>query len=214
MAWCRQATSHYLSQCWPRSMASYSVTRPQWVKGAFTFYTISWILFNRRPNLQWSNPTYCLSYSDNTMPADALVTLGARASAGMGLTPQSQNIPSPASEELRFDLQEARNMPFLPSHYHACCWLGKEPGHQQGWSCLTTYLHQNSSLYVIIAVHQFMYVFIFQGMRDRHNLSGSPELGLKNAITHRDNVDDYGNLIYEALKKVSGKTWKFSPLSC
>ena len=31
MAWCRQATSHYLSQCWPRSMASNGVTRPQWV---------------------------------------------------------------------------------------------------------------------------------------------------------------------------------------
>ena len=27
MAWCRQATSHYLNQCWPR----YAVTRPQWV---------------------------------------------------------------------------------------------------------------------------------------------------------------------------------------
>ena len=32
MARCRQATSHYLSQCWPRSVASYGVTRPQWVK--------------------------------------------------------------------------------------------------------------------------------------------------------------------------------------
>ena len=31
MAWCRQATSHYLSQCWPSSLASYGVTRPQWV---------------------------------------------------------------------------------------------------------------------------------------------------------------------------------------
>ena len=27
MAWCHQATSHYLSQCWPRS--PYGVTRPQ-----------------------------------------------------------------------------------------------------------------------------------------------------------------------------------------
>ena len=43
-------------------------------------------------------------------------------------------------------------------------------------------------------------------MKDRENLTGSPELGLKNAITHRDNVDDYGHLIYEALKKVSGQT--------
>ena len=31
MAWCRQATSHYLSQCWPISMSPNSVTRPQWV---------------------------------------------------------------------------------------------------------------------------------------------------------------------------------------
>ena len=31
MAWCHQATSHYLSQCWPRSLSSYDVTRPQWI---------------------------------------------------------------------------------------------------------------------------------------------------------------------------------------
>ena len=29
MAWCRQATSHYLSQCWPRFMSPNGVTRPQ-----------------------------------------------------------------------------------------------------------------------------------------------------------------------------------------
>ena len=29
ITWCRQATSHYLNQCWRRSMSSYSVTRPQ-----------------------------------------------------------------------------------------------------------------------------------------------------------------------------------------
>ena len=34
MAWCRQATSHYLSQCWPRSPMPYGVTRPQWVNSA------------------------------------------------------------------------------------------------------------------------------------------------------------------------------------
>ena len=32
MAWCHQATSHYLNQCWPRSLTPYGVTRPQWVK--------------------------------------------------------------------------------------------------------------------------------------------------------------------------------------
>ena len=32
MAWCRQAPSHYLSQCWPRFMLQYGVTRLQWVR--------------------------------------------------------------------------------------------------------------------------------------------------------------------------------------
>ena len=31
MAWCSQATSHYLSQHWPRSMLPYGVTRPHWL---------------------------------------------------------------------------------------------------------------------------------------------------------------------------------------
>ena len=31
MAWCRQATSHYLSQCWPTPLSPYGVTRPTWV---------------------------------------------------------------------------------------------------------------------------------------------------------------------------------------
>ena len=31
MAWCCQATSHYLSQCWPWLMSPYGITRPQWV---------------------------------------------------------------------------------------------------------------------------------------------------------------------------------------
>ena len=32
MAWCREAASHYLNQCWPRSLSLYGVTRPQWAK--------------------------------------------------------------------------------------------------------------------------------------------------------------------------------------
>ena len=31
MAWCRQATSHYLSQCWPRSLSPHGVARPHWI---------------------------------------------------------------------------------------------------------------------------------------------------------------------------------------
>ena len=30
MACCHEATSHYLSQCWPRSLLPYGITRPQW----------------------------------------------------------------------------------------------------------------------------------------------------------------------------------------
>ena len=58
MAWCRQATSHYLSHCWPKPMSSYGVNGPQWVRAqntkvniAFTFIIISfnvsfWTLWN------------------------------------------------------------------------------------------------------------------------------------------------------------------------
>ena len=39
MAWYRQATSHYLSLCWPRSLSPYGVTRPQWVNlGLWPFW--------------------------------------------------------------------------------------------------------------------------------------------------------------------------------
>ena len=32
MAWCHQATSHHLKQCWLRSVSKYGVTRPQLYK--------------------------------------------------------------------------------------------------------------------------------------------------------------------------------------
>ena len=39
MAWYHEATSHYLSQCWLRSMSPYGITRPPWVKKIW--YTVS-----------------------------------------------------------------------------------------------------------------------------------------------------------------------------
>ena len=39
MTWCHQATSHYLSQCWPRPMLPYGVTRPQWVNPSMEKYS-------------------------------------------------------------------------------------------------------------------------------------------------------------------------------
>ena len=61
MAWCHQATIHYLSQCWPRCMLPYGVTRPQWIKSAISEHMLSikfmitcdiafrWMSCNRTP---------------------------------------------------------------------------------------------------------------------------------------------------------------------
>ena len=42
MAWCRQATSYYLNQCWPRSQTPYGITRPQWVNSLWPSDAIWW----------------------------------------------------------------------------------------------------------------------------------------------------------------------------
>ena len=47
MAWCHQATSHYLVQCWLRSMSLYDVTWPQWVNRSLgTAPFIHWDIMN------------------------------------------------------------------------------------------------------------------------------------------------------------------------
>ena len=50
---CRQATSHYLSQCWPRSMSPYDVTRVQWVK-------------ERKSISKWEIPYHSLSFHESS----------------------------------------------------------------------------------------------------------------------------------------------------
>ena len=50
MAWCRQATNHYLSQCWPRSMSPYGITRSEWVN---TFRPPVFRLHFQMHFLQW-----------------------------------------------------------------------------------------------------------------------------------------------------------------
>ena len=56
MAWCRQATSHYLSQCSLSSLSPYGVTKPQWVNQVTALIwrsdTLRWNL--RVPDLQIS----------------------------------------------------------------------------------------------------------------------------------------------------------------
>ena len=55
MAWCRQATSHYLSQSWPRSMPPYGVTAPPLYIYAFHFQVRSRTCFNTpHQGMVWS----------------------------------------------------------------------------------------------------------------------------------------------------------------
>ena len=69
------------------------------IKDILVFCTLSWIWLDpRRWNQLWNNNTFCLSYTANTM-SDALAPKDTSASAGMVLSPKSQNIPSPASED-------------------------------------------------------------------------------------------------------------------
>ena len=61
MAWCHQATSHYLSQCWPRSMSPYGVTRPQWVKHQCHWTSLTYNLFLHCPIIL----TFCTEQSND-----------------------------------------------------------------------------------------------------------------------------------------------------
>ena len=53
-AWYRQATSHYLSQCWSRSLSPYGITRPQWVNTTMLFPCRSRWSMTRLSHLPWS----------------------------------------------------------------------------------------------------------------------------------------------------------------
>ena len=73
MAWCRQATSHYLSQCWPSFLSPYGVTRPwrvnilrparrsmymrQWIESSL--YPLHW-RHNGRDSVSNHQPHDCL----------------------------------------------------------------------------------------------------------------------------------------------------------
>ena len=69
MAWCRQATSHYLSQCWPRFVSPYGFTRPQWV----THNEIR-LLAHLKPFLR--NTSTHLSIFCNTLSVIMIMSMG------------------------------------------------------------------------------------------------------------------------------------------
>ena len=59
MAWCSQATNHYLSQCWPRFMSPYGIIGPQKVKEIISHTSQDkWILFLVEIGFQFKSKTY------------------------------------------------------------------------------------------------------------------------------------------------------------
>ena len=90
MAWCHQATSHHLSQCWPRSMSPYGVTRPQWVNSCGSWLLAAWpsfqmLILEKHFNLcshmflaatkqlyDWFSPSVCPSVRPSVRPSVCL----------------------------------------------------------------------------------------------------------------------------------------------
>ena len=63
MAWCRQARSHYLGQCWPRSVSPYGISRPQRVKlESQKILFVSNIQFDQQVLVV----NHCLIFADST----------------------------------------------------------------------------------------------------------------------------------------------------
>ena len=96
MAWCHQATSHYLSQCWPRSLWPYGVTRRQLSLITATHLKIGHPYISSMDALSWK---WVAVTSYGNMMSYGVMVLG-RHCFSDGLLPQ-----------------------MAPSHYLNRCWL-------------------------------------------------------------------------------------------
>ena len=72
MAWCHQATSHYLSQCWLSLLSPYGIIRPWWVKRKCCKNPLAWLSVLLVLDLgamgyieSWLNPGVCFSLCFN-----------------------------------------------------------------------------------------------------------------------------------------------------
>ena len=118
MAWCHQTTNHNLSQCWPRSLSPYGVTRPQWVKMPWT--QLQWKL-KKTPSggkinliclAEWSNCFFEIRFSQSVWRCSTVIHSVTHkwkeSSTTISLTKLSSrfatveaNLCSPASSEIR-----------------------------------------------------------------------------------------------------------------
>ena len=134
-ACCLKATSHYLNQCWPRSMLSYSITRPWWVnpkpwscwiyfskQNLFEFPIISqhWVSMSSWNQYSKKTKTH-LSCIFNTVVADVLTMQGTRTSAAMILILLSWTILVPAPDGLMHWVW-TKWLPFCRWHFQ-CLFL-------------------------------------------------------------------------------------------
>ena len=78
MAWCCQATSHYLNQCWQSSVMPYGVTRSQ-IFWEFSIISLWWRVIGTYS--AWCKTEASLSYTINCMVADDLAMQGTKTSA-------------------------------------------------------------------------------------------------------------------------------------
>ena len=75
MAWCHQATSHNLSQCWPRSMSPSGVTRPHWVNSLWPSEPLYILVDIGSDNGITCNGATCLHQAINKNQCQSLVSL-------------------------------------------------------------------------------------------------------------------------------------------
>ena len=57
MAWCRQATSHFLSQCWLRFISPFGITRLEWVNQVWKLILVSSVKYATclHPSILWGH---------------------------------------------------------------------------------------------------------------------------------------------------------------
>ena len=127
MAWCHQATSHYLRWYWLRSMSPCGIIRPWWVKCWIIFEESSVCIYIIPPSWNYTggwNPCSWKTryYRVNSLAAGDLVTQGARASAATIFT-----ISSALSHQFLYNY-EVINCDWLKSFlmkwFHYSRWPG------------------------------------------------------------------------------------------
>ena len=133
MTWWHQATSHYLSQCWPRSMSSMA-SRPQWVN--HRHFSVLWMYVMDRVQLtHWGWVTHiCVSNltiigSIFTLPG-LIFCLLLRVSSDYAqpITGQVTEVTCPVSGQAQPELTLSKRQRMGPGHQQEMDWPSYKTG--------------------------------------------------------------------------------------